>query len=414
MKLQKKLFKLLLPLLVLAFGVGGFSYLKASRPERPQPKPKEKVWQVSVIEAKLQAIAPSLTLYGETETPALLQAASPGAGLVTKILVRKGDRVRKGQPLLSLDPRDFELAVEQAQADVLDLEAQLIDLELRHRANLDSLDKERRLLELAKADLTRAERLRKQNLNSESALDETRNTLGRQELTLISRQSDVKRYAANRSQLEARLRRNQALLAKAKLALERSQVSAPFDGVVARVTVAVGDRVQIANVLLSLYPLDQLEVRARIPVRYQAEIQTALAAGETLTAQALMAEHRVQLTLDRLAGEADPSGIDGLFRVSQGADRLRLGNLLKLHLQRPLQPDLVPIPFKAIYGNNRIYLLRQGRMQGLNVETVGQYIPADGPPALLIRSPEIQPGDKIINTHLPNAVSGLKVKVVQS
>ena len=414
MQLRQSKLKVFLPILLLAFGVGSFSYLKASRPDRPQPKPKEKVWQVTVIEAAHQAIAPSLTLYGETETPALLQAASPGAGLVTEILVRKGDRVRKGQRLLALDPRDFELAVEQAQADVLDLEAQLADLELRHRANQASLRKERRLLELAKADLSRAERLRKQNLNSESALDTARDTLGRQELALISRQSDVKRYAASRSQLEARLQRNQALLAEAKLALERSQVLAPFDGVVARVSVAVGDRVQIANVLLSLYPIDQLEVRARIPVRYQAEIQNALLAGETLTAQAEMAGYSVELVLDRLAGEADPSGIDGLFSVTQGADRLRLGNLLKLHLQRPIQSDLVPIPFKAIYGNNRIYLLKQGRMQGLDVETVGQYVPADAPPALLIRSPEIQPGDKIISTHLPNAVSGLKVKVVQS
>ena len=414
MKLRQSILKFLLPFLVLACGVGGFSYLKASRPERPQPKPKEKIWQVAVFEAALQDIAPSLTLYGETETPALLQAASPGAGLVTEILVRKGDRVRKGQRLLALDPRDFELTVEKAQADVLDLEAQLTDLKLRHRANLASLDKEQRLLELAKANMVRAERLRKQKLNSESALDDTRNTLSRQELALISRQSDVKRYNASRSQLEARLQRNQALQAEAQLALERSQVSAPFDGVVARVPVAIGDRVQIANVLLSLYSMDQLEVRARIPVRYQAEIQIALAAGEVLTAQAEMAGHRVQLTLDRLAGEADPSGIDGLFRVTQGADRLRLGNLLKLHLRRPVQQGLVPIPFKAIYGNNRIYLLKQGRMQGLNVETVGQYFPAGAPPALLIRSPKIQPGDKIISTHLPNAVSGLKVKVVQS
>ena len=108
------------------------------------------------------------------------------------------------------------------------------------------------------------------------------------------------------------------------------------------------------------------------------------------------------------------SGIDGLFRVIEGADRLRLGNLLKIDLQRPLQQGLVPIPFQAIYGNNRIYLLKDGRMQGLDVDAVGQYFPADAPPALLIRSPGIQAGDRIIRTHLPNAVTGLKVKVVNS
>jgi len=411
MTLRHSLIKFFIPLLVLALGIGVYSYLKGSHPERPKPKPKERVWQVSVIEVEPRSIAPSLTLYGETETPALLHAASPGAGLVTEIQVRKGDRVNRGQRLLALDPRDFELTVSQAQADVHDLEAQLTDLDLRHNSNLASLEKEQRLFELAKAELTRNDQLRKKNLSSESALDNARNSLERQELLLISRQSEIKRHSASRSQLEARLQSNQAKLDETKLALERSQILAPFDGVVARVLVAVGDRVQIGKVLLSLYPVNQLEVRARIPVRYQGEIQSALAAGETLNARADMAGHQVQLTLDRLAGEADPSGIDGLFDVVQGGESLRLGNLLKLQLQRPVQHDLVAIPFQAIYGNNRIYLLKEERMQGLDVENVGQYIPADTSPALLIRNPEIQPGDKIISTHLPQAVTGLKVNV---
>jgi RND family efflux transporter MFP subunit len=283
----------------------------------------------------------------------------------------------------------------------MDLEAQLADLELRHRANLESLRKEQRLLKLAQAEVAREERLRQQKLSSESALD------------LISRQSEVERHAANRKQLQARLQRNQARLAEAQLALERSQVIAPFDGVVAAVPVAIGDRVQIGKVLVTLYPTDKLEVRARIPVRYQAEIQDALSAGQQLTAHAELAGHAIEMVLDRLAGEADPSGIDGFFSVTAGADRLRLGNLLKLNLRRPAQPDLVSIPFQSIYGNNRIYLLRQGRMHGIEVESVGQHLPADAPPALLIRSPELKAGDKIIRSHLPNAVTGLKIKVAK-
>jgi multidrug efflux pump subunit AcrA (membrane-fusion protein) len=345
------------------------------------------------------------------ETPELLQAAAPGAGLVVELTVRKGDRVVQGQRILSLDPRDFAPAVARAEADVLDLEAQLRDLELRHRTNRASLDKERHLLELARAEVAREERLRKQNLSSESTLDAAREALGRQELSVIGRQSEVDRYPAGRQQLEARLQRSQAELAEARLALERSEVVAPFDGVVAEVPVAVGDRVQTAQVLVRLYPMDGLEVRARIPVRYQGELQGALSDGQGLSAHAELAGQAVEMRLDRLAGEADPSGIDGYFKVVDGAERLRLGNLLKLQLQRPVQQGLVAIPFQAIYGNNRIYLLRGGRMHGIEVETVGQYLPVDAPPVLLIRSPEIQAGERIIRTHLPQAVTGLKVKV---
>jgi HlyD family secretion protein len=413
MKPRRLLFKFILSMLVMALGIALFSYLKQSRPERPQPKLKEKVWNVAVIEAMPQDLSPHLTLYGETETPALLRAAAPGAGVVAEILVRKGDRVRSGQQLLVLDPRDFEPAVQQAEADVLDLQAQLNDLQLRHESNQALLAEEQRLLELAQAELARNQRLSKQNLGSDSALDAARNTLSRQELSLISRQSEIQRYAASRAQLQARLQRSQAQLAEAQLALQRSRIVAPFDGMVSAVEVAAGDRVQIAATLLSLYPVAQLEVRARIPVRYQGEIQAALTAGEVLHAEAQMAGHRVQLILDRLAGEAAPGGIDGLFRVAAGGEFLRLGNLLKLQLQRPLQHDLVAIPFHAIYGNNRIYLLKEGRMQGLTVENVGQYLPPDAPPQLLIRSAVIEPGDSIITTHLPQAVSGLKVNVLE-
>jgi hypothetical protein len=230
---------------------------------------------------------------------------------------------------------------------------------------------------------------------------------------VITREAEVVRHVANRQQLEARLQRNRAALDEAQLALERSRVIAPFDGVIATVPVAEGDRVQIGKVLITLYPLDELEVRARIPVRYQAEIQGALNNAQRLTAHAELAAHRVEMQLDRLAGEADPSGIDGFFKVTHGAGRLRLGNLLKLQLHRPSQTDLVSIPFQSIYGNNRIYLLRDGRMFGIEVETVGQYLPTDTPPSLLIRSPQIETGDRIIRTHLPNAVTGLKVEVIE-
>jgi len=413
MNLRRPL-KWLLPLLVLSLGAGSFLYLKASRPERPKPKPKEKVWQVAVFEAQPRTLSPSLTLYGETETPDLLQAASPGAGVVTEVRVRKGQRVREGDRLLALDPRDFQLAVDQAQAEVLDLEAQLKDLDLRHQADQAELAQEQRLLELAQAEVTRQQRLKKQGLGAETALDKAREALGGQQLKLISQRDQVDRYPASRRQLEARLQRNRARLEQARLALQRSQVVAPFDGLVASVPVAVGDRVQTGQILLSLYAPQRLEVRARIPARYQAEIQAALNAHDQLTARAEMAGEPVQLTLDRLAGEADPSGIDGLFRVTRGSEHLRMGNLLKLHLQRPPQPNLVAIPFQAIYGNDRIYLLKDGRMQGLDVEAVGQSYPEGGSAALLIRNPEITLGDQIIRTHLPNAVSGLRVKVVGS
>jgi len=47
------------------------------------------------------------------------------------------------------------------------------------------------------------------------------------------------------------------------------------------------------------------------------------------------------------------------------------------------------------------------------VESVGQYQSADHQSRLLIRSPQINPDERIITTHLPNAVDGLKVRVAK-
>ena len=402
--------RLLLPVLILAIAVSLFLYLKMTRAERSKPVAKEKVWQVEVIEARKQTLAPTLTLYGTVETQKLVRAAAPGAGLVAEVRVNPGDRVSAGQQLSILDRRDFTAANLQASADVADFEAQLAEHDLRYQSNQKAVDEEQRLLELAKKEVKRIESLKQRNLSSESALSDAREVLGRQELSLIAKQLEVDRYRTTRKQLQARLSRARARLAETELAIERSEVIAAFDGVIAEVEVAAGDQVRAADVLVSLYPLDSLEVRARIPAGYQTEIQQALDNGRELVALADRKPEPKPLTLVRLAGEADPSGIDAFFRVADDSRDLRIGNLVRIELSRPAQENVIAVPFRAIYGNNRVFLQRDGRMLGIDVESVGQYGNGEGKGSFLIRSERIDTGDNIIVTHLPNAVDGLKVR----
>ena len=89
----------------------------------------------------------------------------------------------------------------------------------------------------------------------------------------------------------------------------------------------------------------------------------------------------------------------------------KLLRLLNVNLQRPVQHNVIAVPYRAIYGNNRVYIHREDRMVAVDVEAVGLF-EEDGKPALLIRSNNLQSGDQIITTHLSNAVDGLKVKLV--
>lgn len=403
----RNLLKVVLPLLILGTAFSAFSYLKNSKPEKIRPEPREKVWLVDTQLVQSQSQAPLLTLYGEVESQELVQAAATGSGVVQKLYVKVGDQVQKGQLLLALDPRDFELALEQKQAEVRDLKAQLEELRLLHDNNEKALLQEQELLQLAQAEVQRMQRLQTQKLGSESSLSDARAALGKQELAVLNRQIEVRRFSTKETQLQARLQSASAALQQAQLNLQRSEVHAEFNGVISSVAVSAGDRVQSGKILLSLYALDSLEIRARLPARFQQEIQAALAQGETLTGQTANAE---PLQLLRLAGEADPGGIDAFFKPLDGPGLLRPGNLLKLDLQRPRLDNVIAIPYPSLYGNNRVYLMRDGRMFGVDVETLGRSRNQAGESLLLIRSAEINDQDRIIITHLPNAINGLKIR----
>jgi multidrug efflux pump subunit AcrA (membrane-fusion protein) len=408
-----KLLKLLLPLLILSLGIAVFNTLRATRPEQPTAQIKERVWRVEVEPVDLQILAPQLVLYGRVETPDLLKAAAPRPARVATVAVREGGRVRAGGLLVRLDERDFLPALHQAEARVAELEALMESERIRHDNDLRALEQDRQLLEIARNGVDRARRLKKQQVGSESELDAALEALARQTLAVSNRERDIADHPARVDALEARLRSARAQLAEIQLDLERSSITAPFDGVVTGVDVAVGDQVMDGVVLLRLYSLEDLEVRARIPAPYQSEIAAALAAGVILEAETVSGDAEIGLRLERLSGEAQPSGVDGLFAVTRGSEALRLGQMLELRLERPPREGVVPVPFEAVYGGDRLYKLEQGRMRRIRVESLGGWSQVDGDERLLVRSPNLASGDLVVVTHMPNAVDGLRVEAVQ-
>lgn len=51
-------------------------------------------------------------------------------------------------------------------------------------------------------------------------------------------------------------------------------------------------------------------------------------------------------------------------------------------------------------------------MQGLQLETFGSYVTERGDELLLVRSDQLNTGDQLVITHLPNAMDGLRVEAV--
>ncbi len=414
--------KFFIPVIIFILAIAFFKLMLATRDEVPAIAIDEHVWRVEQRIIDTQKLAPVITLYGKIETSELLNAAAPAPSQVAKVLVKEGEHIDKGQLMLALDVNDFEPLLKQAQGKVNELKALIKSEQLRHKVNISSLKYEKKLLNLSEKALARAEKVKNQNLGSVSETEQAMQQVEKQRLTYNAMQFSVNEHETRLEQLQARLLQAEAELSKAHLALERSQIYAPFSGVVARVNVARGDRVNSNEKLLSFYSMDRLEVRAKLPINIMAEVQQNLRDGHRLTGIASNGGQQVPVVLERLSGEGQASGVDAIFLVQANNSRFRIGSIVVVSLHRAAQENLIKVPYQAMYGTDRLYKIVDNRLQPVKVQTIGEYpsqsqsqdqsMDINNQPQLLIRSDELQSGDVILSTHLPNAFSGLKVELV--
>lgn len=386
----------ILPVIILLLGVGGFMALKATRPKPEPVTPQERVWRVETTAVTLGKLRPELALFGRVEAPDRLRAASPVSGRLLTVQVRDGDRVGQGALLAQIDPLDLEPAVARARAE---LEKE----RLRLRHDQDALAQERQLLELAEAALSRADKVQSKNLGTASDVDQASEQLARARLAVTLREQSIAEHPARLATLDAQL-------AEAERDLARGQIKAPFDARIGTVEAAPGDQVQPNQTILTLYPLDGLYLRAKVPGNRSPELNAALAAGDPLIARANYAGRTYRATLERISGEADARGMDALLKLEPGAD-LPIGAFVDLLLERPPAADTIALPFAALNGGERVFAVRDGRLAAVPVERIGE-LRVDGVGEVLVRAPGLAPGSRIMVTHLPNAVDGLKVEEV--
>ncbi|MCG6658650.1 HlyD family efflux transporter periplasmic adaptor subunit [Halomonas campisalis] len=404
--------KRLVPLLILAIGVAGFAALRLTRPEPPAVAPQERSWRVEAMQVNFAERVPVLPLFGELVAPERVSLVAPMAGRVAERPVRDGQRVGAGALLLALDEADTLPPLRQAEAEVADLAAQIDNERIRYDNDRQALEREREILGNAARQLERTRSLVERNLSSQSELDAARDAVAQARLTVTQRESQLAEHPARLRRLEAQRARAEALRDAAQRDAERSRVVAPFEGIVSGVQVAPGDQVGARAGLLSLYPPDGLELRARVPQRYQDELGALLSRGETLTARAVEGGQR--FVLDRLAGEGDPAGTEAILTLAGAAAGLRPGSLVAVLLERPAVEGALAVPFSALHGSDVLYRIDDdSRLARTRVERLGETPGPDGERWLLVRAAELSEGDRIAITHLPNAMQGLRVELAE-
>jgi len=415
-----RIVKFLLPLLIVAAGVGMFSWLTVTA-KPPEPlRPEVRAPAVSVRVAEKVTASPTLRIFGRVEAPTLSVLTAGVEADVLEVAVLEGDAVQRGQTLIVLDDVDAALELRQRRSELADIEAQLESDRIKLQSDRSALKTEESLLALQHKAVERAAQLARSKAGSEAALDRARQDEEGQRLAVIQRRQSIDDFPARRRQLQARRDRAEAALMRAERARGRTLVTAPFSGRITQVMVSEGERVNLGGQLLQLYDESRLELRAQVPSNDLPALQQALAAGRAVTAAVLdrdqfgRGQEPIELVLHRLSAQvaAGRGGIDGFFRARRG--RLPVpGGTLEINLQLPALDNVVLLSPDSLYGRERIYLVRDNVLQSSPVRRLGRLSDGRGEALLIVDGADFEEGDLILDSRLPQAINGLKVQVAQ-
>src|SRR5712671_3622839 len=191
-------------------------------------------------------------------------------GTITNVYVEDNWTVKEGDLLLTLDPRDYDVRIEQAQAQ-LDRAKQTIDeLYSQVGAAKSGVALAGSQLKQARIDFNRAKSLKEQGVVSSAQYDQAETGLriasadeALAEHQLRQAQAALGSETVDHSHYDRPIvKQAEASLEQAKLDLAYTKITAPFAGIVTHKTVHVGNRVQVGEPLLAVVPLGKLYVTA--------------------------------------------------------------------------------------------------------------------------------------------------------
>ena len=225
--------------------------------EKPRP--------VQVAVAQTRAMERVLPVAGTlvAHEQAVLSAKVPGR--IESVAVDLGSVVRKGDRIARIEPRDYELKVQQAAALLARARA-AVGLPLdgtddTFKADDTSVVREAKaVLDEATATRARVRNLSKSGIASQAELDTVEAGFAVAQNRFEAAREEVKRRQADLAQ-----RRAEHDIARQQLA--DTAINAPFDGIVDLRRVAMGEYLDAGDSIVTIVRSDPLRLRLEIPER---------------------------------------------------------------------------------------------------------------------------------------------------
>lgn len=340
---------------------------------------------------------------------------------------REGQSLGRGALLFRIDPADYSNRVRSARADVAAQDVALL------QAREEAAIAEAELAQFAERETRRA--------NLRSALGEgdyaarilPPEGLASSQGTRSASAGEPNQLATREPQLrsaEAARERAAAGLADAQLALSRTQVRAPFAGIVRSESASVGTLVQPGQTLGSIVATDFFEVRVSL-TEAEAQLLPALfAAGRSdIPARVTLdygdLSYSWGAVVDRVDPILDPETrtINVFLRVpnpmrpgtpvlpegeeapNSAAPPLLLGSFVRATITGTSPQPYAVIPLEALRSGNEVWLLQQGRLKIVPVSVIQR---SDN--QAFVSGAGLGEGGHVISSSLRTPVDGMELR----
>lgn len=218
--------------------------------------------RITTTEPTRENIQSTITTNGKVEPVKDFEAHATAPSTVRNVLVRTGEKVRKGQLLVQLDDADARTQLAKAQAQLKQAQSETSDVQTANASSQAELTKAKLDVAEAQRSLGALQRLKAQGAASQAEVDAAKDKLDTATASL-----DALRHKANPRAAQARTASSQAAISNAQTAVDTarqliadSNITAPFDGTVYSLPVKRGNYVNAGDPLVSVADLSNMQV----------------------------------------------------------------------------------------------------------------------------------------------------------